>query len=309
MAQKIIDLTDVSREEWLKLRQQGLGGSDMATAMNINPWSTKYELYLSKTQPPTENEDNEKMYFGRLLEPMIIKAFCERTGLEVQEKKEMRFHPKHEFIFGNCDGLIIENGKPVSLVEAKNITDASFSYWNEGIPTYYFSQIQNYLDVYGFNYGYLAVLVGGSKLEIMRVERDSEFIEKMYKDCEEFWYNHVVTLTEPELQVVDYEKKEIDNESSKEADREDIFSYGELGSLRKKISELEEQKKGVEDAIKESMKDSAFLTWQGKVLCTWKYSEQERLDTKKLKEQKPEIAEQFIKKISMRKFLYKELGD
>ncbi|OHX19559.1 hypothetical protein BI344_17800 [Chromobacterium sphagni] len=38
----------MSREEWLALRNTGIGGSDAGTVLGINPYKTAYQLYLEK---------------------------------------------------------------------------------------------------------------------------------------------------------------------------------------------------------------------------------------------------------------------
>ena len=39
----------MNREEWLKERKKGIGGSDAATVLGKNPWKTNVELWEEKT--------------------------------------------------------------------------------------------------------------------------------------------------------------------------------------------------------------------------------------------------------------------
>lgn len=301
----VIDLTEVSHEEWLLLRQKGLGGSDVSVCMGLNPFSTKYELYLSKVNPP-EPIDNERMYWGRMLESQILQGFADTTKLEVVHKKEMKFHDSIPFIFGNVDGFVMEGKKIVAMVEIKNISDQSFKYWKNGIPDYYYAQIQNYLSVYDLDLGYMSVLIGGQRLEVFTVERDHEFIQKMYEDCTAFWNNYVVPKIEPPLEVSDYEKRDAEEGSQIEAEREALFAYQRLGALREQIGILEKEKVEAENELKMIMKDNSALTFQDKVLCTWKTTETTRFNTSLFRQRNPKLASEYLTKSKQRRFIYKE---
>ncbi len=54
-----------TREEWLKDRNKGIGGSDAGSVLGLNPWKSAYTLWCEKTGKITNNEDNEAMRQGR----------------------------------------------------------------------------------------------------------------------------------------------------------------------------------------------------------------------------------------------------
>ncbi len=43
MAKKLVKLSDIDRNEWLGWRRKGIGGSDAATVVGLNPYSSLYE--------------------------------------------------------------------------------------------------------------------------------------------------------------------------------------------------------------------------------------------------------------------------
>ena len=45
---KIARVPDLSHEEWLELRRTGIGGSDAPTIVGVNPYNSRYALYLDK---------------------------------------------------------------------------------------------------------------------------------------------------------------------------------------------------------------------------------------------------------------------
>ena len=49
MPRILIKTTDITREEWLKYRRTGLGGSDAAVVCGLSPYKSKIELWADKT--------------------------------------------------------------------------------------------------------------------------------------------------------------------------------------------------------------------------------------------------------------------
>lgn len=48
-ALRLISTKELPREEWLAVRKQGIGSSDSATAVGLNPYKSQLELWLEKT--------------------------------------------------------------------------------------------------------------------------------------------------------------------------------------------------------------------------------------------------------------------
>lgn len=53
----MIPTKDLTREEWLELRRNGIGGSDASVVMGKNPWRSIQQLWEDKTSktPVQEN--------------------------------------------------------------------------------------------------------------------------------------------------------------------------------------------------------------------------------------------------------------
>ena len=41
----------ISQIDWLKERQKGIGGSDVAAILGMSPWRTPYQVWEEKTTP------------------------------------------------------------------------------------------------------------------------------------------------------------------------------------------------------------------------------------------------------------------
>ncbi|CAG9257981.1 hypothetical protein BDI4_570036 [Burkholderia diffusa] len=48
-ALKLVKTADLSRDDWLAVRRTGIGGSDAASAVGLNPYMSALELWLDKT--------------------------------------------------------------------------------------------------------------------------------------------------------------------------------------------------------------------------------------------------------------------
>lgn len=91
MPVKIVNCKEISREEWLEYRRAGIGGSDAAVIVGLNPWRSLSELYADKLGLLPDKEDNEQMRIGRDLEEYVARRFCEATGKKVRRNNWM-FH-------------------------------------------------------------------------------------------------------------------------------------------------------------------------------------------------------------------------
>jgi len=90
-ALKLIKTKDLPRDDWLSVRKQGIGSSDAATAVGLNPYKSQLELWMEKTGrdgnlPKTDPHDEESpVFWGTILEPIVAVSFprffvCQRVG-------------------------------------------------------------------------------------------------------------------------------------------------------------------------------------------------------------------------------------
>ena len=80
---------DMTREEWLTLRKQGIGGSDAGAVCGLNPYVSPMDVYMDKSTEviPEQDRDNEataliKTYFPKASDQTIILS----TDSEIDEK-------------------------------------------------------------------------------------------------------------------------------------------------------------------------------------------------------------------------------
>ena len=174
-ANVLVETEGLSREEWLKWRKRGIGGSDVSCLLGINKWKSEIELWLDKTnqtnEPPVENE---AMQWGNIMEPIIRNHFSEVTGKTVVELKAMLQHPEYPFMLADVDGITVDDDNNPAILEIKTASEFKRSEWEEDVPAYYQTQIQHYLCVTGIRKAYCAVLIGGNSFKIYEVNADDE---------------------------------------------------------------------------------------------------------------------------------------
>lgn len=74
-----------SRIDWLKERQKGIGGSDVAAILGVSAYRTPLDVFMDKTSEITEDKSpSEAAYWGTTLEDIVAQEFSRRTGLKVQ---------------------------------------------------------------------------------------------------------------------------------------------------------------------------------------------------------------------------------
>ena len=191
-----ISTIGMSREDWLRERIRGIGGSDAGTICGLNPWKSRVELYMDKIGEIPPIEENDLMYWGTVLEDVVAQEFSIRSGMKVQRQNSIVRCAEYPFMLANIDRKIV--GLREGL-ECKTANAFTKSKWENGkIPDSYMAQVQHYMAVTGYQAWWLAVLIGGNDFRYQRIERDQEFIDMLIQLESDFWHNNVLAGVMPE---------------------------------------------------------------------------------------------------------------
>ena len=309
-ANVLVETEGLSREEWLKWRKRGIGGSDVSCLLGINKWKSEIELWLDKTNQTNEAPvENEAMEWGNIMEPVIRNHFAEVTGKTVVELKAMLQHPEYPFMLADVDGITVDDDNNPAILEIKTASEYKRSDWDEGVPAYYETQVQHYLCVTGVKKAYVAVLIGGNSFKIYEVDADDE-IQSMLIAVEKNFWNKVQNMIRPEMDGSDAAKDLLDSlyrggVAEQIVMPEEAIEY--VDAYIEACAEEDNAKAKKQDAsnhIKEIMGDYDKATCLGHSI-SWKPVCTERLDTKALKEQEPEIYAKYVKATISRRFTLK----
>ena len=303
----LVETDNLSKEEWLRYRKQGIGGSDVSCILGINKWKSEIELWLDKTnQTNAPVEENEAMQWGTIMEPIIRNHFAEVTGKAVVELKAMLQHPEHPFMLADVDGVTVDDSGNPAILEIKTASEFKRSDWDEGVPAYYQTQVQHYLCVTGIQKAYVAVLIGGNSFRIFEVDADAEIQDMLIAVEKNFW-NKVQNMIRPEMDGSDAAKNLLDSLYHGGISEEIVMPDEAIEYVDAYIEACAEEdnakakKQEASNHIKEIMGDYDKASCIGHSI-SWKPVTSERLDSKSLKENEPEIYAKYCKSSTSRRF-------
>jgi putative phage-type endonuclease len=106
------------RAEWLRLRREGIGGSDALAVLGLDPWKTRMEVWLDKTgDDRADREQTDRMAWGNFVEAPIAEWFTFRTGVKTRRCGLLR-HADRPWQRVSVDRLTADGG----VLEIKNTT-------------------------------------------------------------------------------------------------------------------------------------------------------------------------------------------
>jgi putative phage-type endonuclease len=202
-ALRLLSTKALTRDEWLQARKQGIGSSDAAAAVGLNPYQSQLELWMIKTgrdhHLPKIDPDDETspMYWGHILEPIVAQHYTKRTGNKVRRINSVLQHPDPDksWMLANLDYSIV-GGDEVQILECKTAGEFGSRLWRDGVPDYVQCQVQHQLAVTGKKAADVCVLICGQEIRVYRIERDDELIDRLIELELKFW-QYVQTDTEP----------------------------------------------------------------------------------------------------------------
>ena len=273
MAIKKIPTKNMSREDWLRERKKGIGGSDVACVLGLNKYKSAFALYNEKKSEELEDFDNEAMRVGRDLEEYVASRFTELSGIKVRHENAILINEDFPFIRANVDRLCVGvkaglECKTASTWNAKNFGKGEF-------PVNYYAQCVAYMAVTGLPDWYLAVLVMGKEFKVYKLTRDKDCdcpewcecavyvgadeIEALVEACRDFWCEHIEKNVPPAV-FNSNDDEAISAACNPDSGQEiDMTGYldklTELTDLKRQIDELTAQKKQLEGEIKMFMGD------------------------------------------------------
>ena len=309
-ANVLVETDGLSREEWLSYRKLGIGGSDVASLLGISKWKSEIEIWLDKTNQTNEpSAENEAMTWGTIMEPVIRNHFAEITGKVVVELKAMLQHPEYPFMLADVDGVTVDDDGNPAILEIKTASEYKRSEWDEGVPVYYQTQIQHYLCVTGIKKSYCAVLIGGNSFRIYEVDADDE-LQAMLIAVEKNFWNKVQNMIRPEMDGSDAAKNLLDSLYRGGVAEQIVMPEEAIEYVDTYIEACVEEenakvkKQEASNRMKEIMGDYEKAVCLGHSI-SWKSVSTERLDTKALKENEPEIYAKYVKTSMSRRFTLK----
>ena len=212
-ARRVADFKDLSHEEWVEKRKDGIGGSDISAIAGVNHFKSAIDVYLEKKGKKVTQE-NEKMKWGKLLEDPVAQEYSQSIGVQVNRVNAILQHPEIPHFQANIDRLIVRNGHDLSssdpvhqnlLNNGNGILEVKTTGWakawaNNSIPDMYYCQLQWYLYITGLKWGHFAVLVSGQDfLTTDLVPYDPKVGKNLAFIADRFWQENIVKDVIPDV--------------------------------------------------------------------------------------------------------------
>ena len=297
----MVSTKDLTREQWLKLRRKGIGGSDASVVMGKNPWRSIQQLWEDKTgKTPVQENSNEYTYWGNVMEGIIRKEFMNRTGLKVRQKHFMMFHPQFQFMFADVDGIVTDERGEKCIFEAKTVSQYREEEWRDGkIPVEYMMQVQHYLAVCDMQKAYIAALIGGNHFIYHTILRDEGMIAELVHAEKQFWDYNVKCDIRPEIDDSSATKDFLDKKyrdsvkDSVKLDRSLEAVLKQYQEVESQLKDMEQKKNGLSNQLKAALGEHEEGRLENGQIVRWKRIEKKLVDAKKLKAEQPEIYKQY----------------
>ena len=310
-----------NREEWLKDRSCGIGSSEVATVLGLNPWETPLQLWRRKKGIDPPKAENFAMKAGHYLEDAVSRFYADETGKEIIKASAgdwLIVNNDKTFLRVSPDRTYWIPGRPKSdrnkgIVECKTTqmeVDA------ENPPQHWFCQLQYQLGVAELEQGALAWLTMGRDFGYREFTFDKEFYDWMVEEVERFWRDNIIANVEPDpVNVEDVLLRNPRHQPGKfiMADEEIIEACRQLKEVKEELKDLETQKDELEQKIKMSMGDAEALTAPGGtpakplILATWKAAKDgQKFNEKEFAANEPEMYKSYLYDVpGSRRFLLK----
>ena len=282
-------------DEWLQQRTKGIGGSDVAAIMGFSPWRTPAQVWFEKTGRVEAEDISDKPYvaFGNVMEPLIGKWFSERhPEFTVRRVNAICQSIERPWAQASLD-YEVKDGLVWGVLEIK--TARSAKDWEDGVPSYYLTQIYHYMSVLSRPFADVAVFFRDTcEFKEYRVEYDPEDGAAVNADVDTFWHDFVEADVMPELvgtggEVSDltgfYGKATGDFVSADAAADELIAAYQDAAD-REKRAKADKTAAGAK-LINLIGDAKGIVTDVAQV--TWVRSERETFDAKALREKMPDV--------------------
>ncbi|WP_047604737.1 MULTISPECIES: YqaJ viral recombinase family protein [Pseudomonas] len=317
-ALRLVSTKELPREDWLKIRKQGIGSSDAAAAVGLNPYKSQLELWLEKTGRDTSllkadpHDEESPMYWGNVLEPIVAWHYSKRTKHKVRRINAVLQHPNPElpWMLANIDREVI-GADDVQILECKTAGINGARLWKEGVPEYVQLQVMHQLAVTGKQAADVAVLLGGQTLEIHRIERDEQMIARLIELERRFW-QYVETDTPPpadgsasaELALRCLYPHDNGQTLDLSSNAGLVAVFLELKAVRQSISEKEIREAELKQRLQQAMGDATRAAFSSGSITWKKAKDSVTLDVVRLLKDKPYLQAKYpLLKPGSRRFL------
>lgn len=200
--------------EQVAIRKDGLGASEISAVLEMNPFKSPIDVWLSKVgRHVDDEEETNKSITGGALEPGLCQLYTDRTGFHVHRPLETYRHPEHPRVLASPDGFAFQHGfarTPLNRSHGLEIKCVGFRMkdrWSEDtVPAYVDLQCRQNMAVLNLDRWDVLALID-NEIHIYQIDRDLEIETMLIETAEWFWDEYVSTNTPPPVEEADERRR------------------------------------------------------------------------------------------------------
>ncbi len=284
-------------------RAPTIGSSSIAAILGLSPWAGPWDVW-ARTMGLAQSKSTRATLRGHILEPAIADYYGKQVGCELIPGPEYEEEPiigPEPWMHARPDRFAKKGGEEW-LVEIKSTRTFKQDWGEPGtpdVPQYYAAQCLWQMAVTGHERTDLAAFATISdEYRVFTLHRDKELEDRIVGYARNWYEKYIISMTPPDvdnskgcsINLGRHFKQKSDD--FVEATKQDEALAKDLFDVRRRISELEADKRMKENLLKERVAESKGVVG----VCTWSETKPRvTVDSKKLKEEHPEIYEKYSK--------------
>lgn len=258
-------------ESFERMHRTCLGSSAIAAIAGVSRWKTALEVWGYMTGKLAAIEENDAMWLGTQIQPILGQLFTRRTRFSVKANAFSFHHPKFPWAVATPDFFVFDGATVISALETKNTGAFARQVWEEGLPdeahaqvTWQLGILKQYPEYAHIEKAFVAALVGGSvrDFHIKEIPFSQSLFDTLLELGEKFMTEYVKKDIAPEITADDTETiNALTSHPSKHIDLSgdaylcaQIEDYKELKKMRGQIEtrqkELGAKLKEIENTVR-----------------------------------------------------------
>ena len=299
-------------QDWVAERANYIGGSDVATILGENPYSTPLQLYLRKKGALPPMEETPILRFGHFFEQILAIHFEEVTGLRTRQVNKTYESKEHSFLRANIDRMVLADSEKglhsTAVLELKTTTSQRLKALDGEYPIEWVLQVQHYLGITGFSQAWIQCYERDTCVfhDPVLIQRDDDQIAENMSKLVQWWQIHMIEGKQPKVingqdTLILYPNS--DDGKVLEATPKIMELYGELKRVRDRKNDLIRMEEHLKTKLQDKLGSAERIVCSGRNLVSWKSQTQNRLDTNAFRSAHPDLYKKYLTQTKTRRFL------
>ncbi len=163
-------------DDWLAARRGGITGTDLPKILGLTKYGNALSVWLDK-RGELDDAAGEAARWGNLLEDPVAQEWAARHGAKV-ERVGVLANTERPWVRASLDRLVVHGMCPDGGfdcgLEVKTRSAFKADEYRSGVPDDVLAQVEWGLIATGLHHMHVAVLIGGQRMESLRVDRDEQ---------------------------------------------------------------------------------------------------------------------------------------